>query len=277
MKTLTPEERAVILEKHTETPFTGRYNDFWQEGSYRCRQCGAELYRSKDKFNAGCGWPAFDDEVEGAVKRIADADGKRTEIVCAHCGGHLGHVFEGEGFTPKNLRHCVNSLSLDFVPTTKAVAYFAGGFFWGMEHAFSKREGVIEVTTGFMGGEVENPTYKEVYQDNTGHAETIRVEYDSAKTNYESLAKLFFEMHDPTQTDGQGPDLGTRYRSEIFYTDQEQKNIAEKLIEILEDKGYKVATQLTPASTFYPAEEYHQHYYERTGGTPYCHVYTKRF
>ena len=277
MKELSPEERKVLLEKYTEAPFTGRYNDFWQEGSYRCRQCGAELYRSQDKFDAGCGWPAFDDEVEGAVKRIADADGRRTEIVCAHCGGHLGHVFTGEGFTPKNLRHCVNSLSLDFVPAEKAVAYFAGGCFWGMEHAFSKREGVIEVTTGFMGGEVENPTYKEVYQDNTGHAETIRVEFDPAKTDYETLARLFFEMHDPTQVDGQGPDLGTRYRSEIFYTSEEQKAIAEKLIKILEDKGYMIATELTPASTFYPAEDYHQHYYERTGGTPYCHVYTKRF
>ena len=277
MKELSLEERKVLLEKYTEAPFTGRYNDFWQVGSYRCRQCGAVLYRSQDKFDAGCGWPAFDDEIEGAVKRIADADGRRTEIVCAKCGGHLGHVFTGEGFTPKNLRHCVNSLSLDFVPATKAVAYFAGGCFWGMEHAFSKRKGVIEVITGFMGGEVENPTYKEVYQDNTGHAETIRVEYDPAKTDYETLARLFFEMHDPTQVDGQGPDLGTRYRSEIFYTSEEQKAIAEKLIKILEDKGYMITTELTPASTFYPAEDYHQHYYDRMGGTPYCHVYTKRF
>ncbi len=280
---LTPEEQRVILHKGTERPFTGKYYDHKEKGTYTCKQCGAPLYRSEDKFDSGCGWPSFDDEIPGAVKRIPDADGIRTEIVCANCGGHLGHVFLGEGFTAKNTRHCVNSISMNFIPADEKAnvktekAYFAGGCFWGVEYFFQKEKGVLSTRVGYMGGHLKNPTYDDVCEGNTGHAETMEVVFDPAQTNYETLARLFFEIHDPTQVNRQGPDIGQQYRSEIFYVNEEQKQIAEKLIQILRDKGYKVATRVTKADTFWEAENYHQSYYQKNGHHPYCHGYVKRF
>ncbi len=288
---LTPEEEYVIVYKGTEAPFSGKYLNNKEPGIYVCKRCGAPLYRSSDKFDGHCGWPSFDDEIPGAVKRVPDPDGYRTEIICANCGAHLGHVFTGEGLTEKNIRHCVNSISLVFVPAAKidandpndpnskpsTKAYFAGGCFWGVDYWLKSAPGVISVTAGYMGGTTKNPTYKQVCTGTTGHAETVEVVFDPNKTNYEDLAKLFFEIHDPTQRNRQGPDIGYQYRSAIFYVDQQQKQVAEHLIEILKKKGLKVVTSVEPAKEFWPAEDYHQDYYGKTGGTPYCHFRTKRF
>lgn len=293
MNPLTPEEERVIVHKGTEAPFTGEYCNFHGKGAYGCRRCGAELFRSDSKFDSGCGWPSFDDEIPGAVRRQTDADGKRTEILCARCGAHLGHVFTGKKLTPKDTRHCVNSISLKFVPdnapsATNAAAVpspvpktetaiFAGGCFWGVEYYFEREKGVISTQTGYAGGHVDNPTYQEVCGGKTGHAEAVRITYDPAQTTYESLAKLFFEIHDPTQGNRQGPDIGTQYRSVVFYLNDRQKTIAEKLIAILAARGYKVATEVKPAGAFWPAEDYHQQYYDKKDKTPYCHFRANKF
>ncbi|MHB9055126.1 MAG: bifunctional methionine sulfoxide reductase B/A protein [Paludibacteraceae bacterium] len=279
---LTSDEENVILHKATERPYTGKYLDNKEKGTYTCKRCGSPLYRSQDKFDSHCGWPSFDDEIKGAVKHVPDADGIRTEIVCAACGAHLGHVFEGEGFTAKNIRHCVNSISMNFIrekAATTEVAYFASGCFWGTEYHFMKAPGVRATTVGYMGGHVDNPTYKQVCTGTTGHVETTEVLFDTTKTSYEDLIKLYFETHDFTQVGGQGPDIGDQYRSVIFYANEDQKKIAEKYIKILTDRGYNVATELRPSENneFWEAEEYHQEYYDKKNGTPYCHIYRKLF
>ncbi len=156
-------------------------------------------------------------------------------------------------------------------------AIFAGGCFWGVEYYLKKKEGVVSVVSGYIGGSTENPTYEEVCSGKTGHAEAVKVVFNPDKTNYEELVKLFMEIHNPTQIDRQGPDVGTQYRSEIFYLNNKQKNIAEKCINTLKEAGYNIATKLTPASEFYNAEDYHQNYYFKKGSTPYCHSYVKRF
>jgi len=280
-RALTPEEEAVIVHKGTERPFTGEYNDHFEGGTYHCRRCDAPLYRSTDKFRSSCGWPSFDDEIEGAVRRETDADGRRTEILCANCGAHLGHVFEGERLTDKDVRHCVNSISLVFKPDRESVetayAHFAGGCFWGVEYHFENKEGVLSAVSGYMGGSSERPSYKEVCSGRTGHLETVRVEYDPEKVSYEELAKLFFEIHDPTQVGGQGPDIGSQYLSAVFYGNEEEKETAERLIGVLKEKGYDVVTRVIPAAEFWEAEDYHQDYYQHKGTRPYCHAYKKRF
>lgn len=280
-KSLPPFVLKIICDKSTEQPFSGEYNDAEEAGTYLCRQCGLALFRSETKFHSGCGWPSFDEELTGAVKRLPDPDGHRIEIVCARCNAHLGHVFLNERFTQKNLRHCVNSLSLDFVADHSVCdteeAIFAAGCFWGVEYFFKQLEGVLKTEVGYSGGHKAEPTYEEVCSGITGHFEAIRVVYDPLKLSFEKLVKYFFEIHDPTQSNGQGPDIGNQYLSVIFYYNNEQKKSAEELKLALEKKGLRVTTLILPVDIFWRAEQYHQNYYEKTGKHPYCHHYVKRF
>jgi len=294
---LNPQEARVILTKGTERAFTGAYHDSKEEGLYLCKQCNLPLFSSEDKFDSRSGWPSFDDMIEDNVEELPDADGLRTEIVCANCNGHLGHVFRGEGFTPKMTRHCVNSVSLSFVPAVfteapkantgvqpideyiagkgyeqHAVATFAGGCFWCTEAAFERIEGVVDVISGYSGGKEKYPTYEEVAGKKTSHAEAIMIYYDDQIIDYEILLDIFFVAHDPTQLNRQGPDVGPQYRSAIFYHGQEQKKAAKAFITELDASGKfnkPIVTELAGYSQFWVAEAYHQDYYEAHPENPY--------
>ena len=272
---------AVVKNKGTEKPFSGEYDHFGDTGTYLCRQCGLALFRSNTKFHSGCGWPSFDEEIKDAVKRVNDVDGRRVEILCVRCQAHLGHVFYGEEYTDTNTRHCVNSLSLDFVADMSVVeteeAIFAAGCFWGVEYYFNQLPGVLKTQVGYSGGSHTAPSYEDVCSGTSGHYEVLRVVYNPAVINYKKITQFFFEIHDATQNNGQGSDIGKQYQSVIFYYDYVQKNIAEELVQQLKDMNYQVSTKVLPVSVFWPAEEYHQNYYTKNGKQPYCHRYTKIF
>lgn len=278
---LTPSARRIICDKATEYPHTGAYNQTVTHGTYLCRRCGLALFRASNQFHSGCGWPSFDGEIASTVARIADADGMRTEIVCARCQAHLGHVFLGEYLTPKNLRHCVNGASLDFVASDTVrdseEAIVAGGCFWGVEYFLKQIPGVLAVESGYTGGQIANPDYQQICTGTSGHYEAVRVIFDRDKTDYYTILKRFFEIHDPSQKNGQGPDLGPQYLSAVFYFNEEQQQNAMHLLQRLAKNGYQAATQLINAQPFWPAEAYHQNYYGKQGSMPYCHKPQQRF
>lgn len=274
---LTPEQHHVLVNGGTEAPGTGALLNNTEAGTYTCARCDSPLFTADDKFDSGCGWPSFDSALPGAVRELPDADGSRVEIRCMQCDGHLGHVFVGEGHTPKNTRHCVNSLSIEFEQGRKQQAFFAGGCFWGVESLLQKIEGVFKVDSGYMGGEAQEPTYREVCSGNTGHTETVRVTFDPDQVSFETLAKAFFELHDPTQVNRQHNDVGSQYRSAVFFAGAEQEAVTRKLIGLLEAQGLKVVTEVSPAGIFWPAEPEHQDYLERNPDGYMCHVPQKRF
>ena len=277
-------ESDVMFYAATERPHTNKYDRFFANGLYICKNCDVPLYSSEFKFDSGCGWPAFDDEIKSAIRKEKDKDNYRTEILCNNCGIHLGHIFVGEHATAKNVRHCVNSTSMNFIDentmnpdSNYQIAVLAAGCFWGVQYYFDKLGGVVVAQVGYTGGNTINPTYKEICNTNTGHLEAIKVIFDSTKISYEQIIKYFFEIHNFTQVDGQGNDVGSQYLSAIIAQNETQKRIAKNVIELLTDKGYKVATKLLGKSIFYKAEDYHQDYYAKNGHEPYCHVYKKMF
>ena len=278
---LTPAQIAIIAKEGTEPPGSGGFDLTDRKGSFLCRACGAVLFRAEYHFVSSCGWPSFDDEISDAVKQVPDDDGRRTEILCSDCDAHLGHIFHGEQLTDKNTRYCVNSISLDFTPddTVKETdeAIVAGGCFWGIEHLFKQLDGVLLTEVGYTGGELDQPDYQAVCTKTTGHLEALRIVFDKQKHSYQDIIQYFFECHDFSQTDGQGPDLGPQYLSAIFYHTKVQKEAAQSAIQTLEELNYSVATQLYPASVFWPAEGFHQAYYSKKNEQPYCHMHQSIF
>ncbi|MCH2138430.1 MAG: bifunctional methionine sulfoxide reductase B/A protein [Phycisphaerales bacterium] len=276
---LTPEQVEITQKAGTERPFCGTLLDNKQDGAYHCVVCDLPLFASTSKFDSGSGWPSFTQAFDPQhITRTEDRSHGmiRTEISCARCDAHLGHVFP-DGPPPTGERHCLNSESLTFVVDTDgthtATAYFAGGCFWGIEHYFQLGPGVIDAQSGYMNGDVKDPDYRAVCTGETGHAEAVKVVYDPEVITYERLLQAFFDMHDPTQVDRQGPDVGTQYRSGIYTVDDAQAQAARAFIAAESASGRHdraIATEVEPADTFYPAEAYHQDYIAKTGRV--CHV-----
>jgi len=275
---LTPEQYRILRRKGTERAFAGIYNDHSKPGLYVCAACGNPLFSSETKYDHGTGWPSFTDVARpGAVSLHEDRSYlmNRTEVRCAACGSHLGHVFD-DGPPPTGRHYCINSAALDFKPAgaeEKAArggktetAMFAAGCFWGVEDKFRRVPGVLSTEVGYTGGRTKNPTYKQVCSDTTGHAEAVRLVFDPERVSYEELVRLFFKLHDPTQLNRQGPDVGSQYRSAVFTLDKTQEETARRVKSELDRSGAfgrAIVTEILPAAEFTPAEEYHQQYFEK--------------
>jgi peptide methionine sulfoxide reductase msrA/msrB len=301
-KKLSSEQYAVTQKCGTEPPFRNAYWDNHKPGIYVDVVSGEPLFSSLDKFDSGTGWPSFTQPVKGTdvvEKKDTDLGMTRTEVRSKAADSHLGHVFDDGPADKGGLRYCINSASLKFIPVEEMdragygqylapfvtagliktpvheTAILAGGCFWGMEEIIRQIPGVTKTIVGYSGGTTADPTYEEVCTGTTGHAEAIEVVFDSSRVSYETLLDYFFRMHDPTTLNRQHNDVGTQYRSAIFYTSEAQKKTAEG-VKARWDKSGKfnrpITTEISAAGKFYSAEDYHQKYLVKHPGGYTCHV-----
>lgn len=290
---LNETQKYVTLHNGTEKPFENAYWNHKEEGIYVDVISGKALFSSTDKFDSGTGWPSFTKPIDDGLVNFEE-DNKlsmvRTEVRSSSSNAHLGHVFDDGPEEFGGNRYCINSAALKFIPKEQMQdkgygeylflfsnvkkAILAGGCFWGMEDLFAKLDGVVDVVNGYSGGDIPNPNYNLVSSGFTNYAEAIEVSFDPDIISYETIVKFFFKIHDPTTLNRQGNDVGTQYRSAIFYIDDEQKRISENIIEgATKNNIFKkeIVTKLEKYKNFYKAEDYHQDYLERNPDGYTCH------